>query len=109
MLATVEEDDKPTELLGSASSTSGQPSAHRAFHDVLIMSVVGLAAGICSLVKKLKREMAAAYSRRGGGEAAARGTRLVVSASPKQTCVLSCCIPSGVDCFDLCDAGMLLC
>ena len=73
------------------------------------MSLVGLAAGICSLVKKLKREMAAAYSRRGGGEAAARGTRLVVSASPKQTCVLSCCIPSGVDCFDLCDAGMLLC
>ena len=30
------------------------------------MSLVGLAAGICSLVKKLKREMAAAYSRRGG-------------------------------------------
>ena len=94
--------------LRSADGTSGQPSAHRAFHDVLIMSLVGLAAGICSLVKKLKREMAAAYSRRGGCEAAARGTCWVVSASPKQTCVLSCYLPSGVECFDLCDAGMLL-
>ena len=94
--------------LRSADGTSGQPSAHRAFHDVLTMSLVGPAAGICILVKKLKREMAAAYSRRGGCEAAARGTCWVVSASPKQTCVLSCYLPSGVECFDLCGGGMLL-